>query len=156
MDDVQKAVDDLRTTTPENWWNRHESALRNAADEVEADVTRFAAARPRPVPRKDQTVADEAGQSVSTGPFTSSRDKFVADMRARLDAMERSLDGVKATGRRETERDDLRARVNKLADDIDRLKSASADDWWDLSKTRVNDYIDRVEDSVGRLDDNRQ
>ncbi len=35
-DDVsaaKKAVDDLRTTTADNWWDREERALKNAADE---------------------------------------------------------------------------------------------------------------------------
>ena len=77
-------------------------------------------------------------------------------MRARVDAMNKALDNVKATGPRKTELDDLHARVNKLGDDIDRLKSASAEDWWDLSKARVNDYIDRVEKSLARLDDNKR
>jgi len=39
-------------------------------------------------------------------------------------------------------RDDLHARVEKLAGDIKRLESASAEEWWDLSKARVDDYID--------------
>ena len=70
--------------------------------------------------------------------------------------MNKALDNVKATGARKTELDDLHARVNKLGDDIDRLKSASAEDWWDLSKARVDDYIDRVEKSLARLDDNKR
>jgi hypothetical protein len=39
---VKEAVNDLRTTTPENWWNRHEEAMRRTADDVEADVARLA------------------------------------------------------------------------------------------------------------------
>ena len=45
--------------------------------------------------------------------------------------------------------------TKKLGDDVDRLRSASADDWWDVTKTRVNEYVDRVEASVKRLDDNK-
>ena len=37
-----------------------------------------------------------------------------------------------------------------------RLGSASADDWWDLSKARVDEYIDRVERSVARFDDDKR
>ena len=65
-----------------------------------------------------------------------------------------ALDGIKASGARETEVEDARARVKKLAEDVDRLGAASADDWWDVSKARVTEYVDRVEDSVERLDDN--
>ena len=39
---------------------------------------------------------------------------------------------------------------------LDRLASASADDWWDVTRTRVTEYVDRVEDSVERLDDNKK
>jgi hypothetical protein len=77
-------------------------------------------------------------------------------MRLRVNAMDKVLDNVKATGARKTELDDLHARVNKLGEDIDRLKTASAEDWWDVSKARVNDYIYRVEKSVSRLDEHKR
>ena len=51
--------------------------------------------------------------------------------------------------------EDVRALVYKLGDDVDRLSRASADDWWDVTKTRVTEYVDRVERSVERLDDNK-
>jgi hypothetical protein len=156
VDGVKKAVNNLRTTTPENWWERHESAMNSAAEEVEADVKRFAGTKSLPVRPKSERVVDASGQTVSTAPFTSSRDKFVLDMRARVDAMKSALDNVKATGPRKTEHNDLSARVNKLGEDVDRLKSATAEDWWAVSHARVNDYIERVEKSVGRLDDNKR
>ena len=28
-----------------------------------------------------------------------------------------------------------------------------ADDWWDVSKERVTQYVDRIEGSIKRLDD---
>ena len=155
LTDVKQAVANLRTTTPENWWERHEAALKMAFGDVEADVRRFAGTRMPPAPKAARTT-DASGEPVSTAPFTSSRDKFVADMRVRIKAMNDALDGVKASGPRKTSLDDLHARVDKLGADIDRLASASAEDWWDLSKARVNDYIDRVEKSVARLDDNKR
>jgi len=130
------------------------AALRMGFDDVESDVKRFTSARRVSGPPKASRVADAGGEPVSTEPFTSSRDKFVADMHARLDVMGKALDNAKVSGPRMTERDDLRARVKKLGDDIDSLKSASAEDWWTLSKARVSD-IDRVETSVGRLDNKR-
>jgi len=69
--------------------------------------------------------------------------------------MGKALDGVKTKGAQETEVEDVRARVKKLGDDVDRLRRASADDWWDVTKTRVTEYVDRVEQSVDRLDDNK-
>jgi chromosome segregation ATPase len=149
---VKQAVGDLRTTTPENWWDRHEQAMKRAVDDVEADVRRLAgkveAVRP-------QGTSGTTAEGVSTAPFESRRDRLVADLRARADAMERALDTVKAKGARETEINDTKARVKKLRDDVDRLASAKADDWWDVSKARVDDYIDRVQASVDRLDNNR-
>jgi uncharacterized protein YicC (UPF0701 family) len=150
VSNVKRAVGDLRTTTPENWWDRHEAAMKRTADDIEADVARLAGtvkAAPRP------TTTDADGERVSTEPFTSRRDAFVASMKTRVDAMERALDDVDAKGPRKTEVDDVRARVKKLGDDVDRLRSASADDWWDVTKARVSEYVDRVEGSVKRLDD---
>ena len=148
---LRRAVGDLGTTTAANWWDRHEQAMKQTADDVEADVRRLAGRIPS-VPAR--TATGTTGDSASTAPFDSRRDTFVADLRARLDTFERALDGIKASGARETEVEDARARVKKLAEDVDRLGAASADDWWDVSKARVTEYVDRVEDSVERLDDN--
>jgi archaellum component FlaC len=149
---VKTAVADLRTTTPENWWDRHEAAMRRTADDIDADVSRLAG---KVTPTPPQATSRTTGENVSTEPFTSRRDKFVADLRARVDAMEQALDKVKTRGAQETELEDTRARVKKLGDDVDRLRSASADDWWDITKARVSEYVDRVEASVKRLDDNK-
>jgi len=152
VSNVKTAVNDLRTTTPENWWGRHEAAMRRTADDIEADVSRLAGKVTSTPP---QATTRTTGENVSTEPFTSRRDKFVDDLRARVDAMQQALDRVKARGAQKTEIEDTRARVKKLGDDVDRLRSASADDWWDVTKTRVNEYVDRVEASVKRLDDNK-
>lgn len=150
---VKEAIADLNTTTPENWWERHEHAMARAADDIEADVRRLAGdAR---FQQKKQEEVGTKGESVTAAPFTSRRDAFVADLRIRVDAMKAALDNVKARDARETELDDTRARVKKLEDDLDRLKSASADDWWDVSRKRVTEYVDRLESSVERLDDNK-
>ena len=147
---VKQAVTDLRTTTPDNWWNRHEAAMRRTADDIEADVARLAGKVKPTAPPRTQ---DANGETVSTVPFTSQRDEFVAAMRARVDAMKQALDNVKASGPTETEVQDVRARINKLGDDVDRLKAASPDDWWDVTKARVTEYVDRIDQSVNRLDD---
>ena len=149
---VKQAVADLRTTTPENWWEREEHAMMRTVDDIDADVRRLAGkvetARP-------QGTTGTTAEGVSTAPFESRRDRLVADLRARAEAMERALDNIKAKGARETEINDTKARVNKLHDDADRLASAKADDWWDVSKARVTDYVDRVQASVDRLDNNK-
>src|SRR6187455_2252457 len=39
---VKEAIADLNTTTPDNWWERHEHAMSRTADDIEADVRRLA------------------------------------------------------------------------------------------------------------------
>ena len=148
---VKKAVTDLRTTTPENWWDRHEEAMKQTADDIESDVSRLAGKVTSP-----HTPATRTAEGASTEPFTSRRDRFLADLRARAEAMEQALDNLKAKGAQQTEVEDTRARLKKLNGDIDRLRSASADDWWDVTRSRVTEYVDRVEASVKRLDDNKR
>ena len=150
---VRQAVNDLRNTNPDNWWDRHEAAMRQTANDIEADVRRLAGAA---MPQRPADAKGTTGEGVSTAPFTSRRDQFVASLRARVDAMEDALDKVKARGPRETELEDTQARLKKLAGDLDRLASAKGDDWWDVTKTRVTEYVDRVENSVERLDDDKK
>jgi len=146
---VRQAVADLKTTSPENWWERHEKATERTADDIEADVLRLAnGKKPAEPVAPSQPVGTTAG-------FDERRNQFVARLRARIDALEEALKNVDAKGPRQTEVEDTRARIDKLQDDLDRLRSASPDEWWDISAKRVNEYIDRVERSIGRLDDDK-
>jgi hypothetical protein len=145
---VKEAVAALKTTTAENWWERHERATERTLEDVEADVQRFAkaaAAPARPAP----------DAPVGTAGFEQRRDAWITNAHARLDAMEDRLQGAKVDGALETELQDTRARIDKLQDDLDRLRSVSADEWWDVSEARVREYIDRVERSIGRLDNDK-
>jgi hypothetical protein len=144
---VKQAVADLGTTTADNWWDREEGAMRNALDDVGADVKRLAGNVAEPAPVDTATPA--------TAPFTSRRDAFVTEMKGRVNQFRKALDRLKASGPRETEIKDTRARVDKLAEDLDKLATASADDWWDVTKERVEAYLARVEASVRRLDDDK-
>ena len=65
--------------------------------------------------------------------------------------MEEQLKNVRARGAPETELEDTRARVNKLKEDVERLRNASADEWRDITSKRVSEYIDRLERSFRRL-----
>ena len=148
IDNVRQAAAELQTTTAENWWERHERVMERTADDIAEDVRRLTKSKP-------SAAAKEPAPSAAAAPFESRRDQFVARLKARAEAMEEQLKNVRATGPLETELEDTRARVNKLQEDIERLGSASADDWWDISAGRVRDYIARVDDSIGRLDDNK-
>jgi DNA repair exonuclease SbcCD ATPase subunit len=148
IDSVRQAVADLRTTTVDNWWERHERAIERAAADIEQDVRRVAKTK-QPAAAQPETMAN-------AGPFESRRDQFVSRLRARVESMEEQLKNVRARAAVETELDDTRARVNKLKEDVGRLERASADDWWDISSKRVSEYIERVERSVERLDNDKK
>ena len=83
------------------------------------------------------------------------RDRFAARMNARIDAMENALKDVDVKGAAETEVEDTRARLKKMREDTDRLHNATEEDWWEITKKRVDDYIDRVDRSINRLDDDK-
>jgi DNA repair exonuclease SbcCD ATPase subunit len=146
---TRDAVADLKTTTPENWWERHERVMERTAEDIEADVRRFAKA-----PTSSAT-GREPETPANAAPFESRRDRFVARLRSRVDAMQDQLKDVRARDAQKTELEDTRARVNKLKDDVERLRNASPEDWWDISARRVSEYVERVEDSIRRLDDNK-
>ena len=146
---ARAAVADLKTTTEENWWERHERALERSVSDVQDDVQRLTKQKTMPEPtEKAEPVGTAAG-------FAERRDAFVSRLRARVDAIEQQLDRTKAEGALETEIRDTKARIDKLQDDLDKLRRVSADDWWGVSSERVGQYIDRVEESIKRLDDNK-
>ena len=145
---ARTAVADLKTTTVDNWWERHERALERAVGDVQADVQRLTKQKTVPEPAKAEPVGTSTG-------FAERRDAFVGRLRARVDAMEEQLNGVKGEGALKTELQDTRARVDTLQADLDELRNASPDNWWDLSSERVSGYIDRVQESINRLDDNK-
>jgi hypothetical protein len=151
VNNARQAVADLKTTTPENWWERHEHVMERTSADIEADVRRFTKGQPTA-----STAVQEPETPVQAAPFESRRDRFVTRLRARVDAMEEQLKTVRAGGAQETELEDTRARVNKLKEDVDRLRNASAEQWWDISSKRVSEYIDRVERSIRRLDDDKK
>ena len=146
---ARAAVGDLKTTTEENWWERHARALERSVTDVQADVQRLTTRKSMPEP---EAKADQAG---TAGGFAERRDPFVSSLRARVDAMEEQLDKTKAKGALETELQDTKARIDKLQGDLDELRSVSADAWWDVSSERVREYIERVEGSIKRLDNDK-
>jgi DNA repair exonuclease SbcCD ATPase subunit len=145
---AREAVANLKTTSPDNWWERHEKATERTLDDIEQDVQRFAKGRTA----APAVAAEPVGTTAS---FDERRGAWIANARARVDAMEERLKDVKTDGALETELEDTRARIDKLQDDLDRLRTASPDEWWDVSEARVREYIDRVDRSIGRLDNDR-
>jgi DNA repair exonuclease SbcCD ATPase subunit len=146
---ARTAVADLKTTTEDNWWERHERALERSVSDVQTDVQRLTKQKTMPEPT-------EKAEPVGTvGGFAARRDAFVDRLRTRLDAMEEQLDKTKTKGAQETELQDTKARIDKLQEDLDEMRKVSPDAWWDVSSERVGEYIERVEASIKRLDDNK-
>ena len=103
---AQTAVADLKTTTQENWWERHERALERSVSDVQADVQRLT---------KQKTIPEATAKAEPVGTaagFAERRDAFVSRLRARLDAMEEQLDITKAKGALETELQDTEERTS--------------------------------------------
>jgi len=146
---ARAAVADLKTTTQENWWERHERVLERSVSDVQADVQRLTKQKTMPEP------TEKAGPVGTDAGFAERRDAFVSRLRARLGAIEEQLDKTKAKGALEIELQDTKARIDKLQEDLDELRSVSPDAWWDVSSERVGEYIERVEASIKRLDDNK-
>lgn len=149
LKNAQKAIENLKTTTPDNWWEREEAVLQQTTAELEHDVQRFTG---HSVPPDAQTKPKSTEHDTA---FAARRDQFINDLQPRVDAMKKQLDRVSAKGSENTERKDTLARVNKLNDDLANLRNASPDDWWKISRDRVSDYVDRLEKSVAKLDDNK-
>ncbi|MBV9505350.1 MAG: hypothetical protein JO323_10150 [Acidobacteriia bacterium] len=149
LQNARNAVADLRTTTPENWWSREETVLSRTMSELEHDVRGFTGKK-SPV-----GAAESAGDVQHETAFAARRDQFIDKLQPRVNALMDQLDHLKAKGTEETERKDTLARVKKLNSDLSELRKASPDDWWKISQTRVSDYIDRLDTSIGRLDDNK-
>lgn len=148
LTNAREAVADLKSTTPANWWERHERTMERTADDVEQDVRRFARRWTAPDLEAEGTGGAADGWEVK-------RERLARRMGGRIDAMEEALKDVDLRGAPETEVDDTKARLKKMREDADRLHNASEEDWWDLTRDRVNDYIERVDRSISRLDDDK-
>jgi len=148
LTNAREAVANLQSTTPENWWERHERRMESTADDVEQDVRRYARRWTAPKLEAEGTSGDSN--------WEAQRDRFARRMEARIDAMEAALKDVDLHGAQQTEVEDTRARLKKMREDTDRLHNASEADWWDISRARVDDYIDRVDRSIRRLDDDKK
>ena len=81
---ARAAVADLKTTTQDNWWERHERALERAVSDFQTDVQRLT---------KQKTVPELRRKPSRSGLPQDSRRGVTrrSRLRARLDAMEEQL-----------------------------------------------------------------
>jgi len=148
LTNVREAVADLKTTTETNWWERHEQRMERTAEDVEQDVRRFARRWTEPKLEAEGTIG-------SSDNWEARRERFARRMELRIEAMENALKEIDLKGAQETEVEDTRARLKKMREDTDRLHNATEEDWWEITKNRVNDYIERIDRSINRLDDDK-
>jgi DNA repair exonuclease SbcCD ATPase subunit len=139
--EVRQAVAELRNTNAENWWDRYERDLEQEADEIEQDVRRFARRWTPADTREVGTAGDETS-------WEARRDRLVARIEARIEAMEEAFKDVDSRTAREVE--ETRGRVGELREDTNRLRRASEDQWWEVTRERIENYIERLEASIER------
>ena len=149
LKDAREALAELRTTTAENWWERQERQIERAAEDLEQDVRRYARSWKAP----DST--SPTGTAGDTSDWRVRRDQLVARMEARIEALDAALrdDSVRDADRETVE--DSRMRVQQLREDTERLRDASEPEWWDVTKQRVETYIERIEAAIDRLTNDR-
>jgi hypothetical protein len=80
------------------------------------------------------------------------RDRLVGRLEERIDAMEMALEDA-LSGQDKEQVDDTRARVEQMKRDADRLRTVSEDDWWEVTKERVSDALERMAAEMRRLKD---
>ena len=146
LKNARTAIDELETTTAANWWDRHERVIERTAEDVEQDVKRFA--------RRWTPATAEVGTTGADSAWEARRDQLVQRLDARVEAMERALEDIDLRGAQEREVEDTRARVKKMKEDADELRRASEDDWWEITRARVSEYIDRLDASIDRVREN--
>lgn len=143
--EVREEVNELRTINADNWWERTQAELEEEANEIEQDVRRFA---------RRWTPGDSSSEVGTTGDDTSwraRRDRLVSRLEARIESMEEALKGSDARGADQEDVEETRERVSNLREETNRLRNAEEDNWWDVTRDRISEYIDRVEAAIRRL-----
>ena len=69
--------------------------------------------------------------------------------------MEEALDSVDPREAKQLEVENARARVEQMKEDTERLRRASEAEWWDVTKERVNAYLNRLDAAIDRLAEGR-
>lgn len=146
---ARETVAELRTTTAENWWERQQRELERTAEKVEQNVRTFARRSTPPVETDDVAIAGDGDG------WAARRDALVARMEKRIRAMEEALDSVDPREAKQLEVENARARVEQMKEDTERLRRASEAEWWDVTKERVNAYLNRLDAAIDRLAEGR-
>ena len=143
--DAKRELAELKTVDVDNWWERHEREWERSAADTEADVKRSAR---RWTPAVEDKAAAVAGNSET---WAARRDRLVNAAQRRLDAMEQALRDIDGPDVDKEDVEETRARVRAMREENERLRKATDDDWWDVTRDRVTRTVDRIEDRIDRL-----
>jgi hypothetical protein len=146
---AREALGELRTTTAENWLERQERQLERMAERVEQDVRTVAR---NWTPSRD---TDEVGTTGDQSDWAQRRDALVARTERRVREMETALAELDPRDADQPDVESTRARVQHMKEDTDRLRRASDAEWWDLTKERLNAYLERLDAAIDRLAESR-
>lgn len=142
---ARQAIAELRTTTVDNWWERQERQLEQAAQHVERDVRTLAR---NWTPSGD---GQEVGTSGDGSDWARRRDVLVARMEKRVHEMENALANLDPRNPDGPAVDTTRERIEQMKEDTDRLRRSSEHDWWTVTKERLDAQLDRLDAAIDRL-----
>lgn len=140
--ELRASIDELRTTTAQNWWDRQERQLERTAERVQQDVRRVARSW------TPAEASDEVATSGETSDWRARRDALVSGLERRIRDMEEALEGLDP---RDPGVEQARERVQHMKDDAERVRGASEDGWWEITKARIRVSLDRVDAAIDRL-----
>jgi DNA repair exonuclease SbcCD ATPase subunit len=152
LNELRQEIADLRTTEPQNWWDRTERSVERAWNDVQSDARgRGVTAR---APTETEGTADrEATPPVAGQDLSARREQFVNRMESDIKALEQELDKLDRAGRNVANVDDVRDELKDLKEEVASLRTANENDWWDITKKRLDRTADRIERQIDKLDD---
>jgi chromosome segregation ATPase len=152
LEDVQQSLKELREEVAEirrptvgtEWWPMTERYVERDAQRVETGVRgRGAGSAARTDTTTTPSTTTEAGPDLA-----ARRDKFVQRMQAQIDQLERELNNAPPDRVRGGDIDGVRSELKDLRDEVNDLKNATAANWWDTTKARLDRTMSRIERSI--------
>jgi hypothetical protein len=123
-----------------------ERQLEKAAERAEQSLRRFA--RDWSPARTDEPVGT-AGNS--NADWRARRDALVPRLDQRVRDMEQTLQRLDPRDLDQVELEHARERVELMKEDGKRIRGASENEWWELTRERVRAQLDRLDAAIDRL-----
>ena len=142
---AKEALNELRATNAQDWWERQERQMERAAERAEQSVRSLA---------RNWTPPENRDSVATTGTDTdwaSRRDRLVTRLEERVRSMERALGQLDPRDFERQELEHTRDRIELMKEDTERVRAASEDEWWELTKERVRAQLDRLDAALDRV-----